>query len=660
MPQALTWGHRRAIQALAAFAVLVFLAVPQAAQATLSAQDATAYRSAFEAADGGRWTLAFQHASAARDGTLAEVLRWMHLREASNPYGFSDYVAFLNRNPNWPAQAQLQRRAEEVMAGASAAQVVAWFERYPPITGTGWMLHAEALMSLGRQQEAQSIARTAWRESSFGRADERRFLARFSSSLTREDHHARVDRLLWDRDTEAAQRLLTHVSDGTRALANARIALITQGPGVDSALARVPASLQNDPGLTYDRLRWRREKGMESRAAELLSSPGVDQGRADLWWRERVILARAFMRDGNHRAAYRAAAGTGERRGGNYADGEWLAGWIALRFLNDAPTARQHFTRLYENVGTPISLSRAAYWAGRAEEATGNTAEARRWYALGAEHSTTYYGQLAAGRLVDPNALTFPDSPPVLPEDRAALQNNPLLPVVSALAALGREDELRLFMTRLFQDAQTPGQQRLVAEQALDLGRLELAVALSRRAAQAGVHLMEAGYPVPPLDRSGGVVPERALVLSIIRQESNFHTNAISHAGAMGLMQVMPATARQVARQLGESHSDSRLTADPDYNMRLGSSYLAGLLDRFSGSYPLSIAAYNAGPGRPVEWLRRNGDPRQGGQDWVDWVESIPFYETRNYVQRVLEGVQVYRHRLGQEVAYNIEDDLRR
>lgn len=320
--------------------------------------------------------------------------------------------------------------------------------------------------------------------------------------------------------------------------------------------------------------------------------------------------------------------------------------------------ALRHFTRMAERVSYPISLSRAAYWAGRAAEAKGDSVQARGFYQTAARESTTYYGQLAAEKVAPGVPLALPVTLAPSPEARAAFERSSLVPVVRALYAVDRAEDARPFLHALLDQAEDDDTRGLAIALAQDSGQPYLAAALARQAALRGTLVVDAAFPVPALSWPQG--PERALVLGLIRQESNFHPGAISSAGARGLMQLMPPTARVVAKAIGTGFHQDRLVEDPSYNVSLGAAYLSTLLDRFDGSYALALAGYNAGPSRPARWLKEYGDPRRGEIDPVDWVELIPFPETRNYVQRVLESTQVYRQRLGGDPALRLEADLRR
>lgn len=649
------------LKTLAAAGILAagYLMTAPPVHAELSSLDKQVYTKAFEDAGRDRFTSAQEWAAKAKDPLLGKVVRWMEYGREASGASFEDITKFIRENPDWPYLSLLTRRAEDAITLTTPNQAILdWFSDNRFVTAGGGRAYGEALLSEGRRVEAVKVLRQTWIEQNFGILQERQFLARHREHLRREDHEARLDRLLWDRYDSAARRMLPYVGHEAKLLAGARMALFTGRGNPDSAIARVPAKYRDDPGLVYDRLNWRRKKDFDDGALELLRHPAANQGRPELWWRERAIMARRLLTKGHISEAYAIVKGHGQTEGVPFADGEWLAGWIALRFLDDRKTALTHFTNLYQGVGYPISLSRGAYWAGRAAEALGRKAEAESWYRKAATHITTFYGQLAASKLKDNALWSLPAEPALSAADRQAFANHEMTRIVRALAEIGAFETVRPFVLRLHDTAKTSAQKALAGSLGEQIGRADLGVWVARRADKDHITLVSAGWPIPPL--SFGDEPEKSLVLSVIRQESNFYDQAISSAGARGLMQIMPATGKRMASMLNLGFSTNKLVDDPSFNVQLGSAYLAHLLKEFDGSYILTLAAYNAGPSNAKAWLRENGDFRKGDVDIIDWIESIPFYETRNYVQRVLENVQVYRHRLGLDTLHSLEQDLKR
>lgn len=626
----------------------------------LTAADLQLYRSAFAAADKDRWAEARRLAGQARNPLPGKVIQWLDLTRPGPGRSFEEYRLFLKQNPHWPGQTTLLAQAERAMPDSLPVdQVLQWFGEREPLTIQGTMQLARALLARRLEKQAVALIRRGWVQLSVSKDDEKAFLARYGRYLRAQDHVARLDRLLWDEQQDAARRMMPRVDSAHQLLAEARLRLMTMDPGVDGAVRRVPRELMRDPGLLYDRARWRRRKGLYEEVAELLDPPPVNVPRPELMWPEKEDAARRALARGDVSVAYRLASSHDTTDGLSFAEGEWLAGWIALRFLEDRKVAYEHFTRMFAGVSTSISRSRAAYWAGRAAEDMGELALAQSWYDRAAQNLTTYYGQLAAHRLGRTDAFRFPPLPEPGKDEQARFAKRELVRIVRLLKQLDQLDRARPFLLRMADDARTPEEGRLVADLAQETDRDDLAVAVAKSLRLKGTELVEYLYPLRRIPDGSG--PEKGLVLAVMRQESAFAVDAVSPAGARGLMQLMPSTAKHVASQLKLAYSKERLIDDPHYNVVLGRAYLDELVRSFRGSYVLAIASYNAGPSRAVEWVRQYGDPRDYGIDVVDWIESIPFPETRNYVQRVLENLQVYRHRLGDtQVALSLEQDLSR
>ena len=614
--------------------------------AGLSASEA-AWRSTLVFASYGEWDKALSVQGRASDPVLEALLQWIRLRDDAQPASFAEIERFVRDHPGWPDEASLVARAEDGMGrDISLIRRLEWFSKHPPRSTAGRLAHLDAVAKTGDDTAIQAKARETWRRVQLGDRDEAAFLAKYGKYLRQVDHIERLDDMLWRGHSGAARQAMTHVPDGWKKLADARLRLRFQQAGVDAAINRVPADLQNDPGLHYERLRWRRKSGMEIGARELMFDAPASDEFAALWWRERAWHIREALDRGNLKDAYQLAASHNQKSGASFADAEWLAGWIALRFLNKPSDALAHFTKLHGNVSTPISSGRAAYWAGRAAEAVGDPNAAREWYARGAAFQTTFYGQLAAAR-IGAQRISLPD--PAAPDAaaRAAFNADDEVKATRALLRLGLDNTAKLFLRHMAVTSEDVDRSALIAEMAVDAGELGTAVFTARRAATGRMILPALGYPVlSPTPTQG---PEPAFVHAIIRQESSFETTAVSRVGARGLMQLMPATAEMTAKSIGESYDLGSLIARPDYNVRLGSTYLKQMVNRFDGHYIKAIAAYNAGPGRVAAWVRDHGDPSDPHVDVVDWIERIPFSETRNYVQRVLEALHVYRDRLAND-----------
>ena len=628
----------------------------------VSQADIRIYRDAFRAAARKNWRRAHRLARAASDPLGATILQWW---DYSRPYSYASFeeiAGFIENHPDWPSQKALQSNAESALSvGVTDAEVLEWYRWRDPVSRDGRLRHADALLAIGRKAQAAALVRKEWVEGEFGARRLRDTYRRYRALLRPEDHLARLDRLVWDGHARSARRMYRYVDQGFQHLAEARLTLRARAGGVDRAIQRVPRALRADSGLVYERLRWRRAKDRDEDARALLREAPAHLGpRPKLWWRERAILARRALDDGLVREAYALAAGHRQAAASTFAEAEWLAGWIALRFLDDPRAAFPHFARMHDAVTMPISRARAAYWAGRAAEGFEDPEGAALWYGAAAAYPGTYYGQLAMARVAAPDAPLF-----VRDEDgkRATLAGHSLIAAVRVLAFLGHDRFLPTFFTQLSALARNRADHAMVSALALEIGRPDQSIAAAMRAARNGYVSVDRLFPLVdvPFARDDARL-EHALVLSLIRQESRFDRKARSHAGALGLMQLMPRTAQEVARKMGLPGGRKRLTADPAHNVALGSRYLDDLIGRYDGSYLLAVAAYNGGPRNVARWIAANGDPRTDPEvNVIDWIEMIPIRETRNYVQRVLEGTQVYRWRLGRRpTASSPERDLAR
>jgi soluble lytic murein transglycosylase len=628
----------------------------------LSSSDIAIYKQAFAAVSRDRWPEAQAIAAKAKNRLPAKVIQWLNLTRPGPGRSFDEITAFMAKNPSWPRMGALQAQAERAMPeGLPAKSVIAWFNGRDPQTPEGAARLVTALTEAGAKDQATKIARAAWLELDFDSDDEGAFLDAAAPYLRPADHEARLDLLLWDGDEDAAKRMLDRVDDGYRLVAVARMKLADEARDAEAALGQVPAKLKLDPGLVYEVARYWRRQGDFPKAAAALDTPPLKARKPDKLWGEIENASRDALDEGSVSVAYRLAASHGSESGTAFADGEWLAGWIALRFLQEPDTALRHFSNLYSGSTSVFSKARGAYWAGRAEDSRKNKKAADKWYKLAAGNLTVYYGQLAAMRLGTSTALRIKVEPKPTPKETAAFDKSELVRAIRTLNAIGVKERARPFLVRLINDADDKlPDYRMLAILARQSDQDDLALMAAKNARQNGAEMADYLFPVISVPAGGKVEP--AFVLGLIRQESAFNAQAVSPAGAMGLMQLMPDTAQQIGKQIkAGKFKDSRLTADPKFNITLGRAYLDKLVDRFGGSYVLATAAYNAGPNRVRQWMDTYGDPRQADTDVVDWIESIPFDETRNYVQRVMENLQVYRSRLTKGPSrLALDDDLRR
>lgn len=608
------------------------------------ADDAQSLQSALRLALGKDWDAAL---AAAPAGVGRDVILWQKLRDGKGSLG--EYEDFLSRRADWPGLPFLKEKGEEAAARSTTpSRVIAYFGSDLPQTALGAIALVQALKADGQTALAETEAMRAWAELSFTAEEETALLLLEPEALARV-HQLRLDNLLWQGRRAEAVRMLPRVGADWQRLAAARIGLRADQNGTTALIEAVPPKLKADPGLTYERFLWRMRRDAYDDAVQLLlDTPAEALGRPDLWAERRALMARWLMRNGRPKDAYRVAARHGLTSGADYADLEFLAGFVALRKLGDTETALRHFGHLKAGVSTPISVARAEYWLGRAEEAAGRNDKAAAHYTAAARHQTAYYGLLSAER------LGLPLDPFLLDDSRpadwrgAGFARSSVLEAALLLQKAGDRTLAKRFILHLAETQDAAGLAQL-ADMALQLDEPHIAVLIGKAAAERGIIIPRAYYPVP------GMVPDglsvsRALALAISRRESEFDPAARSHADARGLMQVLPSTAKLVAKELALEFEAGKLIADPAYNVTLGSAYLAKMVKDFGPSIALVASGYNAGPNRPKRWIEEFGDPRAEGVDVVDWVETIPFAETRTYVMRVVEGVVIYRAKLKGQV----------
>lgn len=609
--------------------------------------EVAAFRAAVDLSQSADWAGAEAALTGAAPVTRA-VMTWLRLREgAEGGASFAAYDAFVAAHPNWPGLDRLRARGEEAMPeGLPADQVLAYFVGVKPQTGQGAVHLAHALFAVNRPEEADAVLAEAWLTLGLTDAGHAAMVGVYPDILA-PLHWDRAQAMLWRWRSGDAARMLSLLTPDQRLLAEARIALI-RGDGDRAArVAAVPAALAADAGLAYDRFNRLADAGDFTDAAVIIvarSGNAADLGDPFRWASWRATIARWAMREGRPRDAYLLAANHHLTTGDFYADLEWIAGYVALRYLNDPVTALTHFTAMEGAVSGPISVSRAAYWRGRAEEALGTPDAAAESYARAARFQTAFYGLLAAERLglpLDP-ALTgteaFPDwrqGGPIASDLTAAM--------LLLIAADLRTDAI-LFAMKQAQTLDRTGVGQL-GEMLLDMDEPFFALTVAKAAVERDIVIPAIYFPlhgVATMDLP--VAPE--LALSIARRESEFNIAAGSPVGALGLMQLMPGTAEEVAGELGIPYSRAQLTTDWQYNATLGSRYLVNLEGMFGLTPVLVAAGYNAGPSRPRQWMSERGDPRLPAVNVIDWIEHIPFSETRTYVMRVTESIPVYRARL--------------
>ncbi|MBR1777823.1 MAG: lytic transglycosylase domain-containing protein [Alphaproteobacteria bacterium] len=592
------------------------------------------------------YAAALAAAKKAGDTLLIKLVTWYQLTDTKQTVNFRQAENFIKRNPEWPRVYLIRRNAElSLIAEGSKKEKEAWFKQHRPISARAVLAYADLLMEKKEWEKAIPLLHDLWNQGDLTEDETALIREKLPFLLDERDFQNRTKKLLDDRKTAQAKRLFPLIGKDARQLAQVRAELITNAPDAKKSLKELSDPQQKDTGLLFDQVRWLRLNKKYAAAAKLLEKIPPEKQNTSRWWAEKSALIRQFLIDGEYQTAYTLAKNHYLTTGADFADAEWTAGWIALRNLKKRKNAAEHFEKMLQNVSSPLSVARGEYWLGRTYEEMNDSVRAAIHYEKAAEKQTTIYGQLAAEKLNRPFSAvplnTEKDPDPKIVEQ---LRKSELFQVMKMLEEADQHETADLFATRLFLNAATPEDVTALAyAAATDLKREDIAVTIARRARQNGIDIVSLGYPIWDLKHDERT--ESALILSIIRQESSFSPYAVSPAGARGLMQIMPATAKQIAQKKRKAFSIQKLNSNPDFNVELGSTYFADLLKRFKGSYILAIAAYNAGPTNVNKWLKSIGNPQEN-VDPIDWIERIPFGETRNYVQRVLENLHIYRRHL--------------
>jgi len=580
------------------------------------------------------------------------LIEWLIATEGGNDATWQRLGEAQAAVADWPGQRLMQIRYEQALRRAEpdAETVLLAMEGREPVLEPTVLLLARALVETGRDNEAASLIRGYWREEPFSEEMETAILEEFGSFLTGGDHSWRMARILYDGGTDAAVRTAALLGEDVQAFAAAWSAVNRGSSAAASLLDAVPTSLRSDPGYQYARLRQMVRTGRYGEAATLLAGAPSDPSvliDPEAWSSQRRTVARALMERGETETAYEVVAEHSAVDRGELVEAEFMAGWIALSFLDDGALALPHFETLASSSSLPLSQSRAYYWIGRSHEALGAQAEAEAAFGTAAELHTTYYGQLALLQL-GVTQLPIAEITEIDEAARSAFTAIPMVQAVGWLTAFGREGDVALIARHLGDTLQSATSIGLLTEFAEAEGNHQLALQVAKLAANRGLAVDRAAFSDAVLrDSDETEWSDRALVYAVARQESAFNIEAESSAGAIGLLQILPSTARETANRIGVAYSETRLRTDAEYNAIIGAAYMRSLIERYSGHYGLALAAFNAGLGRVDGWLTEYGDPRATGVDAIDWIERIPFDETRNYVQRVLENYQVYRAILG-------------
>ncbi len=603
-----------------------------------------------------KWINALKIANKAKDKSIYNFIQWRHLITKGNQASYYEYKTFIDKNENYPRIGRVKYLAEHKLSTdkISPKKIINSFASSEPLSGFGKMILGESYILTGEIEKGTKFIKDGWITADLTKSELRFYRKKFKKFLNADDYIKRADYLAWNNKYWDLKRLLRYLPKDYELLYNARQLLMSKSYGVDTAISKVPAKFKNDAGLNYDRLKWRRKRGRVDSSVEILLKIKNTKDylvRPDKWWIEREIISRSLIYKKKYELAYKISSNHAMTEGPEFAAAEWMSGWIALSFLEDPLLAKDHFENFYSNVGYPISVARGAYWLGRTYKKLGDQDLSIKWFKEASNYLTTYYGQLAFMELDKNNTFELSKDIKVEKEYRDYFFKKEIVKLIYLLDELDEDKYTKHILRHLANDNINSGSEILAAELATNIDRFDFAIQISKLASYEKRFHNKYNYPIigTPKYVNGRKIPENAFILSLIRQESEFDLSANSHAGAKGLMQLMPYTAKLVAKQAKLPYSKSRLTTDPEYNINLGSHYIAGLILEYEGAYPFAIAAYNAGPKRVRYWKKINKNPQKNQINYVDWIELIKFKETRNYVQRVLENYNVYRYILEQK-----------
>jgi soluble lytic murein transglycosylase len=603
----------------------------------------------------GKWNTALEQAKKVKDKEFKNLVTWLYLKQRGNLATFDDYQNFIEKNSDYPRIGRLRYMAEHkiILENTTPKTIINWFEDSEPLSGTGKIKLGEAYVKMKEIELGTDLIKSGWVNADLSKRDVKYYRKKFRKILTTSDHLKRADYLAWNNKYWDLKRMLPYLPKKEKLLYNARFILMTNSYGVDKAISDVPRELVNDLGLQYNRLKWRTRRNRLEGSLEILRKFHGEETLVypELWWKLRENITRDLIYEKKYLLAYEVSSNHHLSAGPEFADAEWISGWLALSFLNKNNLAIKHFENFYNNVGYPISLSRGAFWLGLAHEKNNNLDKAKKYFKEGSKFTNTYYGQLSFNKIKLGQDFRLSLGHKVSDGYEKEFNKNKLIRHIKLLKEMNKTEfgkDILKFLATL--DVEK-GSEILAAKLSTEVGRFDYAIQISKKASYEKRFINLFNYPIIsiPNEINGKQMPSQELLLAIIRQESEFDARANSHAGAQGLMQIMPGTAKLVARNLKTTYSKSSLKNDPSYNIKLGTYYFNSLLEDYDGVFPFAIGAYNAGPNRIKSWVKRYGDPNRGEINFIDWIELIRFKETRNYVQRVLENINVYKYILNKD-----------
>ena len=608
------------------------------------------------------WKAAFDTAKKSSDKILMKTIRWIYLKDSNNQATFYDYVNFINENKDWPRIGRLRYLAEHKIdyKDTSPNDVIHFFKNTPPTSGYGVLKLGEAYLIKGQITKGTPLIKEGFKNAFLDKNEIKYVAKKFKDIIGPDDFIERAKFMAWEQEYWELNRTIPYLPKGYKELYHARFSLMTRSYGVDQAISRVPAKFSKDIGLEFDRMKWRRKRGRHDSALEIIETYSADPSvlvKPELWMKEKLIIARKKIDEKKYQAAYELFINHGIANSAHLSDAEWHAGWLALSFLNKPVDAAKHFQIMYDSVSYPVSRSRGAFWLAKSYERMSNKNEADKWYSIASNYNATFYGQLAANKIGKKN-IQIKNDYSLNSERYEKFLQSEVAKATILLFELKQSSQAKDLLKHLGAEKSPLELRTFAGTLSQKINRLDYSIQIAKQASYEGIALLELNYPVieTPKIVAGKEILNQAYILALIRQESEFDASANSYVGARGLMQIMPATGRVLSKRTGLSYSVEKLTDDEFYNLQLGSFYLSNLYENFDNNIYLALAAYNAGPQRVSKWIKKYGDPRKKQIDALDFLEHIPFEETRNYVQRVMENINVYKFILAKKsVENNIE-----
>ncbi len=608
--------------------------------------DLKLFKAALNEGNRAKWARSIKYIDKIKDSNAKKIIKWRWLISRDGIASEQKLKEFYKLNKNWPRIRNVKKKIESKMNINNLEQGLLWFQDNPPVTGLGKIKLAEILLKNNFNKEAEWLFRNTWTDYNFNYSEEKYILKNYGKYITKNNHANRLERLIWYKSWGSARRQLKRVDKDIMLLSKAKILLSRRKGNVDNAIAKIPKNLRNDETLVFERIKWRRRAKLEKKSLELLMSYKGNYSMPKAWWREVNYHTRKQISYGNYNNAISILKNFSQGSSDYSSEASWLIGWLSLTFQKNPEVAYEYFKIMFNKVKTPISKARASFWAGKSAKTIGDLDSANIWFNRSGAFPATFYGQLAIKELNKDLYM------PVIKVNysKEDFEKYKSLELVRCLILLKKANNYKLakiFAMHLVDLAKTKKEIQMLAALLKEIELMSLSIFAGKRSIYKNIYIPSLNFPLPDnmlmkdIERNS-VIP-LAETLAITRQESAFNPKAISRAGARGLMQVMPRTARLTAKKINYKYNRNNLTKKPAYNVIIGSSYFKEMLKKFEGSYILSLAAYNAGPNRVSRWLKTNGDPRKGEIDAVTWIELIPISETRNYVQRVIEGIYMYR-----------------